>query len=350
MVRPVYINTRTLKAQLTGVQRYTLELARRLQGRILPIVPPNYLASGPLGHLWEQTALMRATRDGCLFSPGTSGPLFHPRQVVTVHDLVVYDHPEGFRKEFVVWYKFLLPRLLRRARRIIAVSAFTRDRLLEVLKLPREKVVVIPNGVDHSRFFPRSQDLVAEKLKNLGVPVGNYVLTLSALNKRKNLSRLLKAWNRILPELPEEIWLVVVGAKVNTKVFEEFALPDNIPRVLFLGYVNDAHVPYLYNGALAFVYISLYEGFGLPPLESMASGTPVIVANSSSLPEVVGDAAVLVDPYDIESISWEVRRVIEDLSLREELRRRGLERAKRFSWDEAAELTWKVLQEVAQEG
>ncbi|WP_238529980.1 glycosyltransferase family 4 protein [Thermus parvatiensis] len=121
-------------------------------------------------------------------------------------------------------------------------------------------------------------------------------------------------------------------------------------HVVFAGTIPDELLPAYYRGALALILPSLYEGFGLPALEAMACGTPVVTSSVTSLPEVVGDAAVLVDPYDVESIAWGVRRVVEDSSLRKELRRKGLKRAKQFSWDKTAELTWKVLQEAAQEG
>lgn len=349
MRKPVYVNARTLLAPLTGVQRYTLELIRRMKGELVPLSPPGWFASGPLGHVWEQVTLPVLARRGVLFSPAASGPLVHQKQVITVHDLVVYDYPEGFRKEFLAWYRFLLPGLLKKARRVIAVSSFTRSRLLEIIGLPENKVVVIPNGVDHSRFFPRSQEVVEHALTKLRLP-NYYVLMLSALNKRKNLIRILQAWKLLSSELRENIWLVVVGAQVNAKVFEEFSLPQTVPNVLYLGYVKDELIPYLYNGALAFVYVSLYEGFGLPPLESMASGTPVLVSNTSSLPEVVGEAGLKVDPYNVEEIAQKLKLLIEDKQLHTQLKIKGLERAKQFSWDTTAELTWKVLQEVAQEG
>jgi glycosyltransferase involved in cell wall biosynthesis len=147
------------------------------------------------------------------------------------------------------------------------------------------------------------------------------------------------------------IWTfaVVAGAKGKSLVFRDISFDKWPPRVYLTEYVPDKYLPALYSGALAFVYISVYEGFGLPLLEAMACNTPVVTSNVTSLPEVVGDtAAVLVDPYDIESIVWGIRKIAEDKTLREKLRYNGLERAKKFTWDRAAELTWGVLKETAQ--
>jgi len=367
MDREIVVNGRFLTKTLTGVQRYAFEVARRLPGSIKIITPqpiaPEYRAllnaviidplgrfvrGGGLGHLWEQVALPRWLRKGrVLWSPCGAGPLAVRNQVVTIHDIAHLEHPEWFNSWFAKWYGFLIPRLVHRVRRIITVSEFTKVRLIETTRVPLEKVVVIPNGVD-ACFQPQPSEEVANVRKVLSIPTPNYVLTLGSLEPRKNLHRLLKAWGNICHKLPTEVWLVVVGGKGHSLVFQDISFDKLPPRVYFTGYVPDKYLPALYSGALAFVYVSIYEGFGLPPLEAMACGTPVVTSNITSLPEVVGDAAVLVDPYNIEAIAWGIWKVLEDTSLREKLRSKGLERVREFTWDRTAELTWNVLKETGE--
>ncbi|HPU78519.1 MAG TPA: glycosyltransferase family 1 protein, partial [Thermosynergistes sp.] len=167
------------------------------------------------------------------------------------------------------------------------------------------------------------------------------------IEPRKNLQRLLEAWCVICQKLPQDVWLVVAGAKGRESIFRDASFNDLPPKVYMAGHVPDEHLPALYSGALFFAYVSLYEGFGFPPLEAMACGTPVLTSNVTSIPEVVGDAALMVDPYDVEAIADGIKRLVEDSSLRAELSRRGIARAKMFTWDKTAELTWKVLEEAA---
>jgi len=180
----------------------------------------------------------------------------------------------------------------------------------------------------------------------LGLPSRNYVLSVGSADPRKNLARLFQAWDRAQSWMSEDIWLVVVGPD-NSRVFRDTSTESLPARVLFLGYVQDHLLPALYAGALAMAYVSIYEGFGLPALEAMASGTAVLAGNRSSLPEVVGDAGLLIDPFDVESIEAGMRRILEDSALRSELRERGIARANEFSWDRTAQTTWDVLQSVS---
>ena len=343
-VANVIVNVRVLGSPLTGVQRYTLELLGRFGDKVQAVAPKKDLF-GIQGHLWEQLMLPYYSKGKLLFSPANTGPLSVAKQVVTIHDLSVIDRPEGFNPSFRVFYRFLLPRLARRVRAVITVSAFTRERLIEWAKILPSRVYVIPNGVDR-RFSPQQIDSI-ERLRNaLQIPSPYYILSLGSIEPRKNLPRLLAAWERIQRELPQEVWLVVAGGKGKSSVFNDVGIQNLPPRVHLTGRVADELLPALYSGALAFVYPSLYEGFGLPPLEAMACGTPVLTANVTAMPEVVGDAGLLVDPYNVEAIAHGIRRLVEDSALREELRKKGLERAKQFTWERTAELTWAVLEEA----
>jgi glycosyltransferase involved in cell wall biosynthesis len=332
---------------MTGMQRYTTELLTRWNGQADRIAP-NGLLLGLAGHAWEQLALPVKLRGRLLFSPSNTGPVKAKNQVVTIHDMSVFDSPEAFSPSFAAWYRFLLPRLAQRSRRVITVSEFTKQRILVHTKVSPDKVKVIHSGVD-SRFCPKAIARLEEAAARLRLPSRHLILAVGSLEPRKNLVRLFQAWSRIQDRIPEDVWLVVAGASGNSRIFSGGQLDALPPRVLLAGHVEEHLLPSLCAGAIAMVYPSLYEGFGLPPLEAMASGTPVLAGNRSSLPEIVGDAGLLVDPFDVEAIAEGICRLIEDSSLREDLRRKGLLRAKQFSWDVTARRTWDVLQTAATE-
>jgi glycosyltransferase involved in cell wall biosynthesis len=340
----VVVNTKVLRAPLTGVQRYTLELLRRFGDKVQAVAPKKDLL-GIQGQLWEQLVLPYYSRGKLLFSPANTGPLLVARQVVTVHDVAFIDRPEGFNPKFRAFYRLLVPRLARRVRAVVTVSAFSRERLIEWARISPSRVHAIHLGVDQ-RFSPQQMESIEKARNALKVPSPYYILSLGSIEPRKNLPRLLLAWERVQQELPQEMWLVVAGGKGKSTVFNDVEIQKLPPRVHLTGWVADEFLPALYSGALAFVYPSLYEGFGLPPLEAMACGTPVLASNVTAMPEVVGDAGLLVDPYDVEAIAHGIRRLVEDTALREELRKKGLERAKRFTWERTAELTWAVLEEA----
>lgn len=341
----IVLNARFYAHRPTGMQRYALELACRFADHIRPLRPAKPLR-GATGHLWEQLYLPSAVGGRLLWSPNNTGPLAVGRQVCTIHDLIPIDHPEWFNRRFSAWYEWLLPRLAKKIQHIIADSQFTKQRIVERLGVKPEKVTVIPLGVD-KRFSPRTPEEIQAVRRSLGIKAPAYMLYVGSLEPRKNLGRLLQAWARVQPSLGGEVELVVAGAKGSSRVFESVRLDPLPPGVQFTGYVSDEQLPCLYAGAVALVYPSLYEGFGLPPLEAMACGTPVVTSNGTSLPEVAADAAVLVDPEDVESIAEGIRRVVSSSDLRDNLRRLGLERASRATWERTAERTLQLLLDQA---
>jgi glycosyltransferase involved in cell wall biosynthesis len=336
------VNGRCLGRPVTGVERYTREVSHRLSDRV-QIVQPRGGANGLAGHLWEQVALPRRVgRDDLLWSPANTGPVATRRQVVTIHDLSPIDHPEWFHPAFASWYGYLLPRLAQRVCGIITDSSFSRTRILEQLNVPESRVTAIACGVSDT-FSQRADEVVwgAERLFGLDKP---YVLTVGSVQPRKNLGTLLRAWER-LPSLTDEIDLVVAGATRRN-----FARPrfDPLPRgVRWLGYVEDDLLPCLYSGARCVVIPSLYEGFGLTVLEAMACGAAVIAATGSAMDEVVGDAGVLVHPQDADEMAGAIRQLLTDSQVQSNLRARGREQAQRYPWEQTACLTWKVLQDAA---
>jgi glycosyltransferase involved in cell wall biosynthesis len=264
---------------------------------------------------------------------------------VTFHDIAVLDHPEWFGKRFAAWYRWLVPRLARRVKKIIAVSEFTKSRLIGSLGVDASKIVVIPNGVDE-RFSQANLVECCELRRRLPVPRSAYVLSVGSLEPRKNLARLLEAWSRCADRIPPSVWLVISGIKGASQVFRgtpSISLPR---RVHLTGYVPEGELPALYRGALSLVYPSVYEGFGLPALEAMASGVPPIVGDNTSLPEIVSDAGLCVDPHNVDAIADAIVRMVNDVDLREELSRRSLARSRIFDWNKTARATWNVLLEV----
>lgn len=336
----VAVNGRFLCQTITGQQRYAHELVRRFGHRVA-LVTPDLAGTGIRGHLWEQTVLPFRTGGRLLWSPSATGPLTVERQVATIHDAISLDHPEWFDWKFGAWYRALLPRLMQRVRRVITVSHFSRDRLLQHTRAPADKFVVTHLGVD-PKFRPAPPDAVEAVRRKLGLPEA-YVLAVASLEPRKNTARLFTAWERHRAAF-DDVGLVVAGG--SGKVFRGTGIGRVPAGVKLTGYVDDADLPALYSGALAFVFPSLCEGFGLPPLEAMACGAPVITSNTSSMPEVCGDAAVLVEPREPDSIADGIRRVIGSASLREDLRQRGLARASHFTWERTAEATWRVLEDA----
>jgi len=343
--RSIVVNTRVLGLRTTGARRFLQAMLCRFPSSVQMLSPPM-LRGGICGHAWEQTVLPYLVGKDVLWSPTNTGPLSVARQVVTVHDVVPLDHPEWLNPSFARLHRWLVPRIIRRAAHVITVSEFTRQRVLANTGIAPEKVSVVHNGVDPV-FIARSREEVERVRRNLAIPEGRYVLAVSCIEPRKNLVGLLKAWQEVVEALPEDLWLVIAGTAGRSVVYKEVSLGAVPKRVRFLGHVPDDSLPALYSGALAFAYVSKYEGFGLPVLEAMACQTPVLTGDSSAFPEVVGGAGIMVSPFDVGGIAAKIRELVEDSELRASLIQKGLERSKQFSWQAASERTLRILSEVA---
>lgn len=348
MTKGIACNTRCLASPLSGVQRYTMELLARFGDTVKPCAPATRL-SAMQGHLWEQVVLPWRTHGGLLWSPANTGPLSVARQVVTVHDMAAVEHPEWVSRKFAAWYGHLLPRLARRVGHIVTISQFSKERILACTGVADHRVTVIPNGVD-ARFAPAPEPERAEVRRQLGIEDRRYVLSLGSVEPRKNLPTLLKAWRLLADRLPSDVWLVLAGAKGSEAVFRRVqGLDDLPPRVLLAGHVEDRLLPALYSAAECFVYPSLYEGFGMPPLEAMACGTPVIASRAGSLPEVVGACGLLIEPTNPGQICDAIAAVHDDAQLRQRMRMDGPARAAGFTWADCASATLGVLRQFSEE-
>jgi glycosyltransferase involved in cell wall biosynthesis len=339
----IVCNTRNLGLHLTGVQRYTSELLARFPAEVKQVAPSAPWRSGMKGHAWEQFLLPVYARGQLLWSPSNTGPLGVSRQVVSVMDMSPLDHPEWMGGAFTQWYSLLLPRLVHVAQAVITISRFSRDRILHWCPQAADKVHVTHLAADQRFKKAGSQD-ISNMRKALGISFDRYFVALGSLEPRKNLPRLLEAWREAQKSLPEGIGLVLAGAQGRALVFGNQSLQPLPPRVHLTGHVSDQMLPALYSGATGSIYLSLYEGFGLPPLEAMSCGTPVICSDRASLPEVVGDAALLVDPIDTRAITDALLSLADDGALSGKLSKAGLLRAQQFSWEKTAEQTWAILQ------
>jgi len=274
-------------------------------------------------------------------APDFVAPATRARLIITVHDLSFLVMPECAEAGLRRYLTATLPRSAKRADLILADSEATRHDIITYLGIAAARVRVVYGGVD-ARFRPVALDEAARAalLQRVGLPDAPFVLAVSRLEPRKNFVRLIEAFSQLVTAgYPHNL---AISGRKGWLYQPIFAAAERVnaqygQRVFFLDHVSDADLPTLYSSCAAFAYPSLYEGFGLPPLEAMACGSPVLAANVSSLPEVVGDASLLVSPTDTDAIADGLRRLLDDEPLRAELRQRGPQQAAKFTWERAAE-------------
>lgn len=312
----------TLSEDLGGVA----VIDRRIPGKLLNL----------LWHRFEMPAVERIARGRCDLVHAAHPlliPSLHAAQLVTIHDLDFIRHPERTRAEIRRDYPALAKAHAARADRIVTSSEFSAGEIERELDVPRDKITVCPAGAPDWRSHAGSRPA--------GVPREPYVLFLGTLEPRKNLGMLLDAYERLCETSPPASLppLVIAGAPTpaSAEWRERASRPPLGGHVVFTGYVPDESRRALYEGAALFVLPSHHEGFGMPVLEAMSLGVPVIAANTGSLPEVLGDAGLLVDPAHAEVLAASIRRMLEDRTLAQRCRSRGVERARRFTWRASAE-------------
>jgi glycosyltransferase involved in cell wall biosynthesis len=368
------INGRSLFRQLTGVQHYAREVTRALcalapeeinftvfsgrEGRGmepgLPLAASPVPAGGPLrGMVWEQTVLRRmAAKAGVdvLFSPANLAPLYPPASsVVTIHDLSFLLFPEYFSRSFGLYYRNIIPRIVEQATAVITDSESSKQDLVDHLGVSPAKVTAIHLGVaPYFRKRIKKADLEAVRQRH-GLPP-KFFLSVSSLEPRKNLGKLVQAYGLLPNEIKGEFKLVLVGA--GNRLFADPGLSGELMRlpagsVITPGYIPEADLPAVYRLSTALVFPSFYEGFGLPVLEAMAASTPVITSRCSSLPEVAGPAAALIDPESAEEIAAAMELLALDSGTRNLLIERGKKRASGFTWEKTAKETLEVLKTAA---
>lgn len=358
--------SRTTAGHRTGTENYSLHLIRELltigadhRFRLyFNRPPPEDLIPGrferrviPFPRLWTHVRLsweMIKQPPDLLFVPSHVLPLAHPaRSVVTVHDLGFLYHPEAHTLSQNLYLRWSTRHNARSATRVLADSQATRQDLMRAYGIPSEKIVVVYPGRDEDLSPVTDPDLLASTRARYGISQ-TYLLFVGTLHPRKNLVRLVRAFGASVATGHPSVQLVLAGRKgwLSDEIGTEVRKLGLGERVLLPGYIPDDDLPALMSGALVFVFPSLYEGFGLPVLEAMACGTPVVSSEVSSLPEVAGEAALLVDPLDTDALAETLLRIVEDADLRRDLVTRGLQQVQRFSWRRCAQETLQVLEEA----
>lgn len=350
----IVVNGRFATRPLTGVDRVAAETVRAIIDIIkdkginlgIDIICPksesiNFNDLVPevgllRGHVWEQFELPIRSSGRLIYSACNVGPALYSQQMLVVHDAQVYTNPGAYSRAFRAWYKLILPIVARRAKIIVTVSDHSLNELEKYNVFPRGKGRVVYNGADH--ILRVNEDCGA--LEKFGLTEGAYFLALGTLSPHKNLSILMQAAReRSLQSAP-----IVIAGGGNPKVFADAGLspPDN---VRLLGRVSDEELKALYKGALAFVFPSKAEGFGLPPLEAMLCGCPVIASSAGAIPEVCGSASVYVAPQDLPGWISAMDQMESDASLRARMRMLGYQRARNFTWRKTAEAMLSLVKE-----
>jgi glycosyltransferase involved in cell wall biosynthesis len=308
----------------------------------------------PFPRLWTHLRLsweMARRPPDLLFVPAHVLPIVHPRRsVVTIHDLGYLYYPEAHRLLDRLYLDLSTRYNARAATHLIADSSATKRDLIERYGTEPDKITVVYPGYDNTVFqLVQDEKAIGSVKARYGI-AGDYALFVGTLQPRKNLIRLMEAFSNIQYPI-SNIQLVIAGKKgwLYREIFQQVEKLGLEGKVVFTGYVPGGDLPALLSGARLFVFPSLYEGFGLPVLEAMACGTPVVCSNVSSLPEVAGDAAILVDPLDVEGLAAALERVLGDEELRAELIERGFERVRKFSWERCARETLNVLESICHE-
>ena len=362
----IAVEARYLVGNRTGVGRYLLNLLRflpELSEEHEYFLYSNRFTEKPIEHdkinyveleghrlLWKHILLpieQVKRKFDLVFIPSYSAPLFSfGKTVVTIHDLIATRHPEWTTKNQSFRFATVVKYAARKANYIIAVSEASRKDILELTGVAQDKVVVVYSGVDeHFQKLPSEHLIDFTKKYNLQQP---FILYVGSIHPRRNIQKLIEAFVHLKKEKQIKHKLILIGlvlqqASQLTKWINDSNIAEDI---LSVGFVSDEDLVKFYNMADLFIYPSLYEGFGFPVLEAMACGTPVITSNVSSLPEVAGNAAILIDPLNVMEMADSIYRLISNSALRQEFVERGFERCKQFSWRQAAEETLNLFEKA----
>lgn len=337
----IVVNCRFLTQKVTGVQRFALELVKRFSkymNQEMVFVAPRAATGQDVkflddikvrtigrfrGNLWEQVDLpvfLAKQNSPLLVNLVGIGPIFYKNKIIALYDLAFVHHPEWFSFFFRSAYNVLIPLSIKNSQKIITDSQYVSKDIQQEYGISQDKIHVV---------YAAASSIFIKK----DIPRENIILTVSSIDPRKNLARIIEAFSSI----ETDYQLVIVGAK--NKSFSEIKFEKHIldnSRIKFTGYIGDDELINLYNKAKIFVYASLFEGFGIPPMEAQSCGLPCLISNVTALPEIYGDSAAYCDPYSTESISRELSKLILDSEYQEALRIKGLENVKRYSWDNAA--------------
>ena len=335
----IVINAKFLSQKLTGVHRYSIELCKHLPTHlgvheIVLVGPKDAVMVEELSHLrfekwgklrgnlWEQLELpffLKKNGNPLLVNFSGISPVSYSHKILYIHDLAYLHHPEWFSKNFSRAYNLLLPRNARKAKKVFTVSQYSKKDIVKNYKLSPEKVEVVYASA-------------SERFQNLNLEKEDFVLMVSSLDPRKNMKRAIEAFLNVKTDYK----LVIIGDKMKSFSNPHLEKFKKEERIIFTGYLSDVELINYYNRAKIFLYPSLFEGFGIPPMEAQKCGCPAIVSEVSCLPEVYGDSVLYCNPFETESIQSSIEKLISDENLRKSLVKKGFENADRFSWEKSA--------------
>jgi glycosyltransferase involved in cell wall biosynthesis len=339
----IVINARFLTQQLSGVQRFGEQISlalKELRDDVVFVAPHRakmhesakalnvQFIGRNSGYLWEQLDLplyLRRNGSPLLVSLGSTAPLLYANQIATHHDVTYVRHPQSYTRAFRLLYRTMTPIMLSRIKSLLTVSNFSRGEISQFYNYPEKNIFVVPNAV--SDAFQPGPPLQPHK---------QYLLAVSSPSAHKNFNRMIQGF--LMLRGHQDLQLHIVGTASDVLADDNLqSLASRDPRIRFLGRLSDTDLIAQFQGATAFVFPSLYEGFGIPPLEAQACGCPVLAANAASIPEVLQASALYFDPLDVNHIAVAMERILTDLPLRQSLRRRGLNNVSRFSWEDSAQ-------------
>jgi glycosyltransferase involved in cell wall biosynthesis len=352
MKHNIAINGRFLSRRSTGVDRFAKEIIKAIDLLIAQndsiveeltftiITPQNVIDQPPLTNIsyittgirtnqfWEQWDLPKFTKSRyLLLNLCNTAPISVPKQIVVIHDAATINMPIAFSRSFRLWYRVLMPILGKISRKILTVSEFSRHEISSAFGISPHKISVVIEGGEHINHTPSD----AGAIKRFGLANRPYILAVSSMAAHKNFRLVLDA----VCSLENPPFDIAIAGGANSRVFGDAGMIHS-DRVKWLGYVSDAELRALYESAMCFVFPSLYEGFGIPPLEAMNCGCPVLASDAASIPEVCGDAALYFDPKNPTELATLLMKIAENPALRNELILKGYTQAALFSWEKAA--------------
>jgi glycosyltransferase involved in cell wall biosynthesis len=352
----IVVNARFLTQPLTGVQRFALEISRALRnlygdGNILFVAPHNILLEkearelnveiigSHTGHFWEQFDLpLHLKKNGkpLLLNFCSTAPIFYKNKLSTLHDITYIRFPHTYSKTFRYFYRFVMPLVLKTSKHTFTVSEFSKKEIAEYYHIPYEKITVVYNAVDKSFQHQPDENLKKE----------NYLLAVSSVKENKNFGMILKAYEAASKQISNLRLFIVGDLKNNNFSNIDLNIFVKHPGIKFLGRVSDSKLIKLYSNAIAFLFPSLYEGFGIPVLEAQSCACPVIASNVSSLPEVLNNSADLINPKSVNDLIKAIHNIVNNIEHRNVLISAGLKNASRFSWEQSAKKILSTINEV----
>ncbi|OCK52653.1 hypothetical protein BA768_11075 [Chryseobacterium sp. CBo1] len=347
----IVINARFLTQSITGVQRFAIEISRYLKkelGEDAVFVSPKNIIHSEIAeelnvkilginrfHLWEQIDLplfLLKNKSPLLLNLCNTAPLFYRNNIVTIHDIAFEIFPQAYSKEFLLLYKYLLPSIARSSKKIITVSNFSKSEIIRLYNISVDKIMVVNNAVNKSFCAVQNEELKKEQ----------YFLTVSSLNYRKNLKLVLNAFN-ILSQTDEEIRLYIVG-DINGKSFSRYNLEEfkSNTKISFLGRLSDVRLMEYYTNTIAFIYPSLYEGFGIPPLEAQKCEAPVIVSDIPCFHEVFYDSVLYTNTENHYELKDKMN-LFRDENYRALYIKKGSQNHIKYSWEKSGSEVLKII-------